>query len=412
VFAALGLAGAAPAAAADDGVIQEVLAILKDRGVVDQAKYDELVARNAAYETKQASLLSKVIWTGDFRARLENFWYDRDPVGGNPDNRNRARYRLRLGATLPVNEWLTAGFKLASGESENRSTNRTLGVGADFDRDTIAIDEAWLQLKLPIDFGTTNVVFGKQSNPFLWKNGKDYLVWDPDYSPEGVSVRWTMQPSATASLFANAGYFLIEEKSAAKDPHFLALQLGGQLQPTEKLAFGGRATWYSYGSLNSAFFTRQNAFGNVGLSDDGEGLDQVELSAYARDTHFAAWPVLLHAHYAKNLDAALVPGEGRQDTGWGVALEVGDPKQVALLGVGYYRLEADFAPALYVDSDLTDGITNRKGWAFYGTRQVLPNTELSLSLFLSDPLDESPVFATSLAGSERLRLQTDVVVKF
>jgi Putative porin len=407
------LSPAAPAVASDEAVINEVLAILKERGIVDEARYGELVEKNKDYETKQASLVSKIVWSGDFRARLENFWFDEDALGTEPDNRNRARYRLRLGATVPVNEWLTAGFRLASGENENRSTNRSLGAGDDFDRDTIAIDEAFLQVKLPIDVGSTSLVFGKQNNPFLWKNGKDYMTWDPDYSPEGLSLRWTMQPSSTVSLFGNAGYFLIDENGGAKDPHFFALQGGGQVQAAEKIAVGGRATWYSYHSLNSAFFTRHDAFGNVGLSDNTDGsFDQIELSAYARSTHSAEWPVLLHAHYTKNLDAASLPGEGEQDTGWGVALEVGDAKQYALLGVGYYGLEADFSPALYIDSDLTDGFTNREGWAFYGTRQVFSNTELTLELFLSDALDESPLFATSIVGSERVRLRSDVVVKF
>jgi hypothetical protein len=414
---ALGLLGssldAAPSAAADEAVIQEVLAILKERGIVDEKRYGELVEKNQAYETQQASLLSKIIWTGDFRARYENFWFDEDPLGNEADNRNRARYRLRIGAVVPVNEWVTAGFRLASGETENRSTNRTLGRGSDFDRDAIAIDEAYLQLKLPIDVGSTSVVFGKQNNPFLWKNGKDYMTWDPDYSPEGLSLRWAMQPASAVSVYANAGYFLIDENSDAKDPHFFGLQGGGQVQAAEKLAIGGRVTWFSYGSLNSAFFTRQSAFGNVGLSDNSDGsFDQIELSTFARSTHFEQWPVLLHAHYAKNLDAASLPGEGEQDTGWGIALEVGDAKQIALLGVGYYTLEADFAPALYTDSDLVDGFTNREGWAFYATRQLFPNTDLTLELFMSDALEEAALFSTSVANSERLRLRTDVSVKF
>ena len=407
------LAPAPPAQAADEAVIHEVLEILKERGIVDEARYGELVEKSKAYETKQASLLSKIVWTGDFRARLENFWFDEDALGGERDNRHRGRYRLRIGATMPINEWVTAGFRLASGELENRSTNRSLGVGDDFDRDTIAIDEAFLQLKLPIEAGTTSLVFGKQNNPFLWKNGKDYMNWDPDYSLEGLSLRWGMQPTESASLYANAGYFLIDENGGAKDPHFFALQGGGQLRAAEKIAFGGRATWFSYGSLDTGFFTRQGLFGNVGLSDNSDSsFDQLELSAFGRATHSEAWPVLVHAHFVKNLDAASLPGEGKQDSGWGVAVEVGDPKQIVLLGVGYYSLEADSAPALYTDSDLFDGFTNREGWAFYGTRQVFSNTELTFELFMSDALDSSPLFATSIAGSERFRLRSDVVVKF
>ena len=404
---------ATSASAADDAVIQEVLGILKERGIVDDAKYRELIARNTAYETKQASLLSKIVLTGDFRGRFENYWFDRDALGDQTDARNRLRYRLRVGAVMPVNEWFSAGFRLASGESENRSTNRTLGAGVDFDRDRFELDEAWLQLKLPIESAPTAVVFGKQSNPFLWKNGKDYMTWDPDYSLEGLSLRTTAQPTAQLGLFANAGYFVIEESRTTKDPHFYGVQAGATLQAAPALQLGGRVTWFSYGSLNAGFFGRQAAVGNVALSEHGDGhFNQLESSVFARAAFSPRWPVLLHAHLAKNLDAGAIASAGKQDLGWGVALEVGDAKQFALLGAGYYALEADFAPALYTDSDLTDGITNREGWAFYAARQILPNTELSLELFVSDELQNGAPFATSVTAAERVRLRSDVSVKF
>jgi hypothetical protein len=412
-LAGLLLGAAVPAVAADDqAVIDEVLAILKDRGIVDDARYNELVAKNEAYEKQQTSLLSKVVWTGDFRARLEGFWYDEDETGSDPDNRNRVRYRFRIGAALPVNEWLTAGFRLASGESDPRSTNRSLGVGLDFDRDVIAIDEAYLQLKLPIDFGSAAFVVGKTQSPYQWKMGKDYLLWDPDLNPEGVTLKWTMKPSESLDLFANTGYYFVNEQSERNDPHFFALQGGGQWAPFEHWALGARVGWFDYGSIDDTFHTRAAALGNVALADNAGDFDLVEFSAYARAAYSERWPLLLHGHFAQNLDAESIGGAGKQDTGWGLALEVGDPKQVGLLGVGYYSLEADFAPALYIDSDLTDGVTNREGWTFYGARQVLPNTELSLTLFLSDAIKEGAPFAVSVAGSERIRMQTDVVVKF
>ncbi len=411
LFASLAAAG--PAAAADEAVIDEVLAILKERGIVDEARYGELVAKNQAYETEQASLLSKIVWNGDFRGRLENYWYQQDDLGGEPDNRHRGRYRLRLGAVMPINEWVTAGFRLASGETENRSTNRSLGVGTDFDRDLIAIDEAYLQIKAPIELGNTSLTLGKQSNPFLWKVGKDYMTWDPDLSPEGLSLRWALQATSAVNLFANAGYFLVEERSGTKDPHFFGLQGGAHVQATEQIALGGRVTWFSWHSMNSGFFTRHNALGNVALSGASDSsFDQISVGGYTRASFSEEWPVLVHGHLTKNLDAGSIPGEGEQDLGWGVALEVGDAKKVALLGVGFYQLEADFSPALYIDSDVTDGFTNREGWAFYGARQIFPNTELNLTLFMSDALENGPAFSTSVAGSERFRLQSDVVVKF
>jgi hypothetical protein len=409
---------ATSAHAADEAVIQEVLAILKERGIVDEAKYAELVSKNQAYEAKRASLLGRIVLTGDFRGRLENYWFAEDELGGEADNRHRARYRLRVGASVPVNEWFSAGFRIASGESENRSTNRSLGAGVDFDRDRFELDEAWLALKLPLEAAPTTVVFGKQSNPFLWRDkGKDYLTWDPDYSLEGVSIRATAQPSSALGLFANAGYFVVEESRSTRDPHFFGLQAGATLQATDELSLGGRVTWFSYGSLTGggapSFFTRNAAFGNVALSEHADGsFDQIASSIFARAALTPQWPVLLHAHFAKNLDAGTIPGEGKQDLGWGVALEVGDPRQVALLGVGHYVLEADFGPSLYTDSDVLDGFTNREGWAFYVSRQILPGTELSLELFLSDELETGAPFSTSVTSAERLRLRSDVNVKF
>jgi hypothetical protein len=270
-----------------------------------------------------------------------------------------------------------------------------------------------VQVKLPIDAAPTAVVFGKQSNPFLWKNGKDYMTWDPDYSLEGLSVRSSLQATPKLGLFGSAGYFLIEESRFTKDPHFFGLQAGATLQASEKLALGGRVTWFSYASLNTGFFTRQAAFGNIALSDNSDGsFDQIESSFFARAAVTPKWPVLLHAHLAKNLDAGSIAGAGKQDLGWGLALEVGDPKQSVLLGVGYYALEADFGPSLYTDSDVLDGFTNREGWAFYGSRQVWPNTELSLELFMSDELETGVPFNTSVSAAERLRLRSDVIVKF
>ena len=166
-----------------------------------------------------------------------------------------------------------------------------------------------------------------------------------------------------------------------KDPHFFAFQGGGHYAASQRLSLGGRLTWYGYGSLDGVFHTRMAGFGNVALSDKSDrGGDLIELSTYARFLASDAWPIPVHAHWTKNLDAGSIAGAGRQDSGWGLALEVGDPRQLAMLGIGYYHLEADFAPAAYIDSDLTDGVTNREAWAFYGTRQVFPNTELSLTL--------------------------------
>ena len=75
-----------------------------------------------------------------------------------------------------------------------------------------------------------------------------------------------------------------------------------------------------------------------------------------------AWPLLVYAQFAQNLDAESISGAGKQDTGWGAGVEVGDKKNLVQIGAGYYSQEANFSPAQFTDSDLFDGFTNREGW--------------------------------------------------
>ena len=137
-----------------------------------------------------------------------------------------------------------------------------------------------------------------------------------------------------------------------------------------------------------------------------------ELSAYVSCTCVDGWPILAYAHYAQNADARDLVTGSEEDTGWGVGFEVGDKTNVAKLGFGYYRLEADYFPSQFIDSDLTDGRTNRKGWTVYGSKSLWSNTDLNVTLFVSEELEDGPAFSGSVADADRMRLQTDLVVKF
>ena len=419
----------APAAGAaeDESVVQEVLGILRERGLVDQEEYERLALKNASYEKKQAqSFLSKIQWSGDARIRVENFWYDDDDLDTDQENRSRFRYRLRVGALAPINDYVDAGFRLASGEDDLRSTNQSAGRnGPDFDPDSIFIDQAYVTFKAPKDWmgegGYLRATGGKVANPFLWKNSKDYMLWDNDINPEGGAIQLAFKPAEAWTLYANTGYFILDENTSAEDPHVLGVQGGFDVAAAEQTTLGARASWYEWHSLDGDFFGRgvdgtggsTSAAGNLpgGLSD-GSSFGAGELAAYLRWAGVQGWPILVFAHYARNFDAEEIATDA-EDTGWGVGIEAGDKKKNVLLGTGYYWLEADFWPSQFIDSDLTDGITNRKAWAFYATRQIFTNTDLTLELFRSFEIeDDQPTFDDSLRNAERYRLRTDVQVKF
>jgi hypothetical protein len=425
---ALGLAAVAVAPARADEpqpVIEDVLEILKERGLVDDGQYNELVAKNESYEEKHQGLLGRIEFSGDMRLRYENFWFDDDEFGNDRSNRNRLRYRVRLQAKAEINEWVDAVLRLASGENDHRSTNRTLGVGDDFEPDAIFIDQAYLALRAPESWvgGTAvTVTGGKVPNLFLWKAAKWDALWDADINPEGLAIDLGWAPGENLKLFSKAGYFIVDENGTNADPHVLGVQGGLVWTAAEQVELGARASWYSWGSLNSGFIGRSASSGSVSDGLTGQTgarsrtLDAFELAGYLRFGGLEGWPVTLYGQLGKNLDAAdsdLFPGLEDEDFGWLVGLEVGDKKKLVALGLAYAAFEANFWPAQFTDSDLFDGFTNRKGWAFYGSREILPNTELSVTLYVSDEIrDNVPGFDTSIANANRLRLQTDLQVKF
>src|SRR5690606_9493279 len=127
----------------------EILAVLRERGLLDASEHDRLVARYQAQEVERRAALPRIRLSGDLRLRGEGFWFDEDEVA-DPSNRYRGRYRLRIAATADVNDWMTAHVRLASGERDSRSTNTSFGrPGPDFDPDPIFLDRASLEARAP-----------------------------------------------------------------------------------------------------------------------------------------------------------------------------------------------------------------------------------------------------------------------
>src|SRR5574338_254366 len=340
----LGALAAGPARAEDPKpVIQDVLEILKERGLVDEAQYDELVAKNQAYEQRHDTLLGRVEFSGDLRLRYENFWFSQDELGQDFPNRNRLRYRARIQAKAAINDYLDAVVRLASGEGDIRSTNRTLGEGNDFDYDAIFIDLAYLSFKAPKEWlpdTTLAVRAGKMPNPFLWKQQHVDLLWDADITPEGLDAELAYKPNENLTLFANAGYFVVDENGTSRAPHGLGVQGGLTWAVADQVELGARATWYSWASLNGAFFDRMAQFGSVpdGLAGRGDTLNAADLAAYIRYGGLEGWPIVFFGEYAQNLSAerSRMFDVADEDTGWGVGVEVGDKKKLVVLGAGYF----------------------------------------------------------------------------
>lgn len=430
--------GGVPAGADDGPVVEDILQVLRERGIVDDNEYQRLASKNAKYEAERNSWVPEIDWSGDFRFRHESWWYEYDQTGAERNDRYRIRYRFRIKGVIGINDYADVIFRLVSGGDDNRSNNQTLGSAVDFDTDDIRLNLAYAKLTapeswFPLPGGKAVLEMGKVPIPFIWKTtgmkkGKDFMLWDADVAPEGVSLLLSSKPAERTRLFATAGYYIIDENSQAKDPHFWGIQGGAHQELSEDLVLGARASWYQFRSIDGAFNAR-GAFGTAaggvtsgggnildGLNDDinGNPFSVVETGAYLTYSGFESWPITVYGTYARNLDArtSRLTGAGAEDTAWGVGVEVGDSKKYAKLGVGYWHIEANAFPSMFIDSDFLDGRTNREGYAIYGSRQILDNTELNLTLFVIDEIQDDTPFLTSVRNAERMRLQSDIVFKF
>jgi hypothetical protein len=430
-------AAAAGEAADQPTALTALVKALHERGVIDEQQYTDISARAAAAEAEEApGWWERLSFWGDFRGRYEGFFYQNTPNGESPENQQRGRYRLRLGMASQINDYARVVLQFATGAGDNRSGNQTFGGNLDWGKDLIQVDLAYLELnpfphdgQLPLD-STLFVDVGRMPNPFLWKNGRDVMLWDNDINLEGADFRFTSRPAEAVDLFANTGFFVDDENANAKDPSLYAAQLGANVRANDKLTVGGRVSFFQFMSLNEAFVERgassasspsvTTGGGNIldGLTGSAFGgrAGILATAAYLRCGCFEDWPVTLYASYSNNLsaeDSVLFPGTGKESTAWMVGLEFGDKKRLVQLGTGYIHLEANAFPSMFVESDLVDGQTNRKGWVVYGSREIFKNTDLNLTAFLSDAIEEAtPAFDDSLTGAHRLRLQADILVKF
>ncbi len=108
----------------------------------------------------------------------------------------------------------------------------------------------------------------------------------------------------------------------------------------------------------------------------------------------------------------MLAGVGKESVAFNVGVEGGDRKKSIFVGAGYYFIEANAFPSQFIDSDLLEGVTNRKGVGVYGSRQLFKNTDVNVTLYGSDAIETAPEFAESIENSERIRWILDLVYKF
>lgn len=216
---------------------------LVDKGVLTVKEANDLREEsdkgfNQAYQVKTGmpDWVTSLKINGDFRARYENISPNSGGVAAPGSttfdkylaDRNRFRYRMRLGITASIQDNFEVGMRLTSSEpvkvgngGDPISGNTTFGNNAS--KKAIFVDLAYGKWT-PINDGDWTATFtaGKMENPFTTSD----MVFDGDYTPEGFAEQFGYNINSKNALKLNLGQFAILESSTkASDPFLYGAQL-------------------------------------------------------------------------------------------------------------------------------------------------------------------------------------------
>jgi len=368
------------------------LAKANQQATVAIAQVSDQTRAVAAKVQKRAEVTdwtNTIRWKGDFRYRYESF-----NIEGKPD-RNRNRIRARAQMLAKVTPTIEVGLGLASGGNDPVSTNQTLGKGGS--TKGLNLDMAYFDWS---GLANTHVVGGKFKN-FIHKSGKNGLLWDGDWRPEGGGIAWN-----NGKFFANGLGTWIESDSK-KDQSFafltqvgVKIPLGDALKLTAGVGyhqFDTKGSGSFFGADNDFFGNSFNPVTHTYLND----YQDVELFA---DLGFSLLdhPAQIFGNYVENTAA------DNNDTAYAFGIKYGKAKNQGQWAFAYVyqKIEADSVFGLLTDSDFGGGGTDSKGHIFKGSYAIAKNFNAKFAYFIND--------AGLKSGSpiDYRRLQLDLSFKY
>jgi hypothetical protein len=422
------LFGGITARAQDNGALLDLL--VRKKIITDQEAEElrgELTkdySQTPAGKLKLSTPVTELELYGDARVRYEI----RNGNSGSPSTlvthpddtqqRDRARYRIRLGlrGTL-VDDWFF-GFRLETSTSP-RSTNVTFGDDAGpFGKtsDAAFVGQAYLGYR---GFHDITLTAGRIPNPFVVTP----MVWDGDINPDGLAEQYkhtfnltfggstptaegyskdgktvaavTSEPwKMSIDVFANFGQFVYDDNNPENpignpavsggrrvpenDAILLGWQVGAKFNFPKSLYFQLAPTIYNYtgyGNDFNTFFSGDPNFrvGNNTITPNQVGVNSLFIFDMPAEFGFKIHelPVRIFGDFAVNLDAedrALAAGHPEAD----------DERYAYQIGVQFGKIKAkhDWQIAAYwqhaeqfsldpnlVDSDIFDSRVNMEGIA-------------------------------------------------
>jgi hypothetical protein len=433
-------------AQANDALLNKLVA----KGVLTKQEADELKAESDAgfdksYRAKTGlpDWVTSLKFSGDVRGRVEGFWTENDsPLAENYNNdRWRMRYRVRFGAVATFKDQLELGFRLTSDEGvgtggafggDPGSANTTFQDNSS--KKFVYIDQAYGKWT-PFNYEKWKLgaTIGKMANPFETST----MVFDDDYTPEGVALHGLYNISKDHSLKFNGGFFILDEIAqggdAGNDPYLIGGQLRWDAKWTQRLDSSLAVAMYAIvdeQSLTNFSVPNVNA-GNTRLANGALLHDYTPVVVDAAVTYtFDSAPLYKGKFPVRALGSLMHnPGPSDANNAWeaGVAVGKSGKKGTWEMSYRYRRIEADSWYEEFTDSDLgafyetisaNTGLgtgyragTGTKGHIVKGSYSPFDALTFSVTYYFAELINE-PIVDSSHAESGMNRIQIDAVWKF
>jgi len=354
------------------------------------------VAAAPAPAAAAGSALDRLKVSGDLRLRSQHDRSDNDAR-----DRTSAQVRARVGATYAVNDRLTIGGRLVTGDAKDpNSTDVQLSKWLDdFE---VSLDMAYAQL----DFGDLKLYGGKFPQPFA----RTDLVWDGDVNPQGVAATWKHALGNGGAFRGSGLFFVVNEDAKLADSTMAGLQVGYDSPSYGGFKYDASAAYYRY-SLGNMVNADSGDWRTNRLRPDGSYLSDYELvDVLVGGTWQGAnerWPLRVTGDYVKNLGAV-----DNQDTGFGVDVSLGRASRPGdwRFTYGYAQTDVDAVMAAFSQDNI--GIaTNYRLHSLTVDYTPMPKTMVSAIWYHYKPND--PAYAGANQPGDWLdRLRLFFLVNF
>jgi hypothetical protein len=226
-------------------------------------------------------------FAGDVRVRDED--YSGGPVNDSQD-RNRERYRARFYINAKLNDDLSGGLGLSTGDLNDPITSNQT-ANQFFTRKPFALDRAFIDYT-PHQWKALTLIGGKFAYPWY----RTQLTWDDDIFPEGVAekLEWKSDTWHVLRQFALIGFELPFAETQNPEAIRTSTQpvnailpydtgsihqsvvYGGQLQTRwqlgSRVSFLADTAFYNYHNADPIALANQVAYGNPTTSSTTDGL--------------------------------------------------------------------------------------------------------------------------------------------